>query len=91
MSTFHRLILPQNLFKAFHLKKVDFNPQLLKLDDQNERIPPPQVEMLYGLFQHMAKNNNQNLKRNVDYLIIKEKKRVRAWSGLLEYQSNVMT
>ena len=33
-----------------------------------------QVEMLYGLFKHMAKVSNQNLSRNVDYLNVHKKR-----------------
>ena len=32
----------------------------------------PQVEMLYGLFKHMAQFSNQNLSQNVTYLNLKQ-------------------
>ena len=35
----------------------------------------PQVEMLIGVFKHMAQYSNQNLLRNVDYLFAKENKK----------------
>ena len=38
--------------------------------DPKERAP--QVEMLLGVFKYMAQNSNQNLSRNVDYLLVKE-------------------
>ena len=59
--------------------KEKFNSRLLNSTDPNER--GPQVEMLYGLFKQMAQNSNSNLKRNVDYLMAKEKKKVRICSG----------
>ena len=32
----------------------------------------PQVEMLYGLFKHIAQISNQNLQRNVIHLNLKQ-------------------
>ena len=34
----------------------------------------PQVEMLYGLFKHIAQISNQNLQRNVAHLNLKQNK-----------------
>ena len=36
----------------------------------------PQVEMLYGLFRHMAQFSNQNLHQNVTHLNLKQKRNV---------------
>ena len=47
--------------------------------DPKERAP--QVEMLLGVFKHMAQYSNQNLSRNVDYLFVKENKK----SGNMEW------
>ena len=56
--------------ETFSPKKAKFEPHLLNSTDLNER--GAQVEMLYGLFKHMAQVSNQNLSRNVDYLNVKE-------------------
>ena len=55
--------------------------------DPKERAP--QVEMLLGVFKHMAQYSNQNLSRNVDYLFVIENKNLRIWSGVLVRQNNV--
>ena len=57
--------------ESFSSKKVKFEPHLL-----NSRGPEclDQVEMLYGLFKHMATVSNQNLLRNVDYFNVMEKR-----------------
>ena len=57
--------------ESFCSKKAKVEPHLLNSDDL-ERCN--QVEMLYGLFKHMAKVSNQNLIRNVDYLNVAEKR-----------------
>ena len=56
------------------MKKAKFEPHLLNFLDEKER--EPQVEMMYGLFKHMAKYSNQNLSRNVTYLNSKLKKNI---------------
>ena len=53
-------------------KKQKFQPHLLNSFDEKERAP--QVEMLYGLFKHMAQFSNQNLSRNVTYLNLKQQR-----------------
>ena len=57
--------------EGFSLEKAKFEPHLL-----NSKGPEhlDQVEMLYGLFKHMATVSNQNLLRNVDYLNVMEKR-----------------
>ena len=55
----------------FSSKKAKFEPHLLNSSGLERR---DQVEMLYGLFKHMAKVSNQNLSRNVDYLNVAEKR-----------------
>ena len=57
--------------ESFSLKKAKFEPHLLNLKGP-ERLD--QVEMLYGLFKHMATVSNLNLLRNVDYFDVMEKR-----------------
>ena len=57
--------------KSFSSKKVKFAPHKLNSDGV-ERLD--QIEMLYGLFRHMAKVSNQKLTRNVDYLNVHDKR-----------------
>ena len=47
-----------------------FQLNLLKSDDN--KLRDPQVEMLYGLFKHMAQISNQNLQQNIAHLNLKE-------------------
>ena len=61
-----------SFIENFSTKKVKFQPHLLNSFDEKERAP--QVEMLYGLFKHMAQFSNQNLSRNVTYLNLKQKR-----------------
>ena len=65
-------------------KKANFEPHLLNSLDEKER--EPQVEMMYGLFKHMAQNSNQNLSRNVTYLNSKLKKTLTKCNGQLVHQ-----
>ena len=60
--------------QKFSSKKAKFEPHLLNSLDEKER--EPQVEMMYGLFKHMAQYSNQNLSRNVTYLNSKLKKNI---------------
>ena len=57
--------------ESFSKKKVKFAPQLLN-SNSPERLD--QVDMLYGLFNHMVTVSNQNLIRNVDYLNVHDKR-----------------
>ena len=61
-----------SFIENFSTKKVKFQPHLLNSFDEKERAP--QVEMLYGLFKHMAQFSNQNLSRNVTYLNLKQQR-----------------
>ena len=56
--------------ESFSKKKAKFEPHLLN-SDTSERLD--QVDMLYGLFNHIAKLSNQNLIRNVNYLKVHDK------------------
>ena len=56
---------------SFSKKKVKFAPHLLNSSGP-ERMD--QVDMLYGLFNHLVTVSNQNLIRNVDYLNIHDKR-----------------
>ena len=60
--------------QKFSSKKAKFEPHLLNSLDEKER--EPQVEMMYGLFKHIAQYSNQNLSRNVTYLNSKLKKNI---------------
>ena len=57
--------------ESFSKKKSKFAPHLLN-SDSSERLD--QVDMLYGLFNHIAKVSNQHLIRNVDYLNVHDKR-----------------
>ena len=60
---------------------MKFQPNLLNSFNEKERAP--QIEMLYGLFKHMAQFSNQNLQRNVTHLNLKQKRNISEmdWSG----------
>ena len=60
--------------QIFSSKKAKFKRHLLNSLDEKER--KPQVEMMYGLFKHMAQYSNQNLSQNVTYLNSKLKKNI---------------
>ena len=60
--------------QKFSSKKAKFEPHPLNSLDEKER--EPQVEMIYGLFKHIAQYSNQNLCRNVTYLNSKLKKNI---------------
>ena len=65
---------PLMLIESFASKKgTSFNPQLLNSTNPEHRNP--QVEMLYGLFRQIAEYSNNNLVRNADYLLAKNKRR----------------
>ena len=66
-----QLILKFLLLNLFSSKNKKFQLHLLNSTDFKKR--EPQVEMLYGLFKHMAQFSNQNLSRNVTHLNVKEK------------------
>ena len=59
--------------ESFPKKKEKFNPSFLNSTDQGLR--KPQLEMLYGVFRHMAEYSNNNFKRNTDFLLLKSNKK----------------
>ena len=65
--------------ESFSNKKVKFAPHLLNSTGP-ERMD--QVDMLYGLFNHIVTVSNENLIRNVDYLNVHDKRgsNEMAWS-----------
>ena len=63
-----------SFIESFSTQKVKFQPNLLNSFNEKERAP--QVEMLYGLFRHIAQFSNQNLHRNVAHLNLKQKRNV---------------
>ena len=56
------------LIESFSSEGALFKPDLLNSSKEEER--KPQTEMLYGLFNHIAKFSNQNLERNIAHLNI---------------------
>ena len=55
--------------ESFSSQNEKFQPNLLNSTDN--KLRDPQVEMLYGLFKHMAQISNQNLERNIAHLNLK--------------------
>ena len=55
---------------GFSSQNEKFQPDLL--DSNDCKLRNPQVEILYGLFKHMAQISNQNLQRNVAHLNLKQ-------------------
>ena len=62
-----------NFIESYLSKKKKIKLHMLSSTDPKERAL--QVEMLLGVFKHMAQYSNQNLQRNVDYLFVKENKK----------------
>ena len=60
-------------------ENVSFKPDLLSSSDEKER--KPQIEMLYGLFKHMATLSNENLERNIVHLNIAQGRHTMQWSN----------
>ena len=70
----------QDFIEKFSLEEnVSFKPDLLSSSDEKER--KLQAEMLYGLFNHIAKVSDENLERNVAHLNIVENRDVMEWSN----------
>ena len=70
----------QDFIEKFSLEEnVSFKPDLLSSSDEKER--KPQAEMLYGLFNHIAKVSNENLERNVAHLNIAQDRDTMEWSN----------
>ena len=64
---------PLTFIESFSTKKgTSFNPQLLNSTNPDHRNL--QVEMLYGLFRQIAEYSHNNLVRNADYLLGKNKR-----------------
>ena len=60
-------------------ENVSFKPDLLSSSDEKER--KPQIEILYGVFKHMATVSDQNLERNVVHLNIAQGRHTMEWSN----------
>ena len=60
-------------------ENVSFKPDLLSSSDEKER--KPQIEILYGLFKHMATVSDQNLERNVVHLNLAQGRHTMQWSN----------
>ena len=59
-----------SFIENFSSQNEKFQPNLLNSSDIKKR--DPQVEILYGVFKHMAQISNQNLQRNVTHLNLKQ-------------------
>ena len=59
-----------DFIESFSSQNEKFQLNLLNSDDN--KLRDPQVEMLYGLFKHMAQISNQNLQRNIAHLNLKQ-------------------
>ena len=70
-----------SFIESFSTQKVKFQPNLLNSFNEKERAP--QIEMLYGLFKHVAQFSNQNLQQNFTHLNLKQKRNFSEmdWSG----------
>ena len=71
--------ITSDFIESFSAEKVSFRPDLLNTSDEKER--KPQIEMLYGLFNHIAKVSNQNLERNIVHLNITQGRSTMEWSN----------
>ena len=60
-----------DFIESFSSQNEKFKTDLLNSTDN--KVRDPQVEILYGLFKHMAQVSNQNLERNIAYLNSKTK------------------
>ena len=60
-------------------ENVSFKPDLLSSSDEKER--KPQIEILYGLFKHLATVSDQNLERNVVHLNLAQGRHTMEWSN----------
>ena len=72
MSIFRLLIVQFHLLRAFQKKKKRKKKNLTITDQDLRKL---QVEMLYGVVKQMAEYSNNNLKRNVDFLLAKSNKK----------------
>ena len=69
-----------NFIENFSTTKTKLQPHLL--DSKDVSVRASQVELLRKFFRHLAHYSNQNLSRNVDCLLLKEKKMLSKWNGL---------
>ena len=63
-----------SFIESFSSQNEKFQPNLLNSADNKMR--DPEVEMLYGLFKHIAPISNQDLQRNVSHLNLKQNKNI---------------
>ena len=70
-----------DFIESFSSQNEKFRPDLLNSTDN--KVREPQVEMLYGVFKHMAQVSNQNLERNIAYLNLKQNRNSMKWSGVI--------
>ena len=71
-----------DFIESFSSQNEKFRPDLLNSTDN--KVREPQVEMLYGVFKHMAQVSNQNLERNIAYLNLKQNRN----SNEMEWSNN---
>ena len=71
-----------DFIESFSSQNEKFRPDLLNSTDN--KVRDPQVEMLYGVFKHMAQVSNQNLERNIAYLNLKQNRN----SSEMEWSNN---
>ena len=71
-----------DFIETFSPQNEKFRPDLLNSSDN--KLRDPQVEMLNGLFKHMAQISNQNLERNIAYLNLKQNRN----SNEMEWSNN---
>ena len=71
-----------DFIQSFSSQNEKFRPDLLNSTDN--KLRDPQVEMLYGVFKHMAQVSNQNLERNIAYLNLKQNRS----SNEMEWSNN---
>ena len=71
-----------NFIQTFSSQNEKFQPDLLNSSDN--KLKDPQVEMLHGVFKHIAQVSNQNLERNIAYLNLKQNRS----SNEMEWSNN---
>ena len=71
-----------DFIQCFSSQNEKFRPDLLNSTDN--KLRDPQVEMLHGVFKHMAQVSNQNLERNIAYLNLKQNRS----SNEMEWSNN---
>ena len=71
-----------NFIQTFSSQNEKFQPDLLNSSDN--KLRDPQVEMLHGVFKHIAQVSNQSLERNIAYLNLKQNRS----SNEMEWSNN---